>query len=278
MAGEVVVKVEDVWFQYPTGVWALRGVSMEVTRGELIAIIGQNGGGKTTLAKHLNGLLKPTRGRVLIEGLDTRTAPQYEITKRVGYVFQNPSHQIFESTVWDEVAFGPRNLGLSQEEVEKRVKWALSLVGLEGYEKSHPYDLDYGKMKLLTVAAVLSMKPEILVLDEPTTGQDHRGRHILAALCKKLNKEQGMTVIVITHDMRFVAEVAERTILMADGKILLDGPTRQVMTAMDILKKAAIKPPQIAALSNMLNNAGVKVDALTVKEAVEQFRKVLKRS
>ncbi len=274
---EPVIKVEDVWFQYPGGVWALRGVTMDVYEGELIAMIGQNGGGKTTLAKHLNGLLKPTKGRVLVEGLDTKDTPTHEIAKRVGYVFQNPSHQIFESTVWDEVAFGPKNQGLEGEELEERIKWALNLVGLEEFVKVNPYDLDYGKMKLLTVASVLAMKPKILVLDEPTTGQDHRGRWILADLCKKLNREEGMTILVITHDMRFVAEVAERTILLANGKIMMDAPTREVMGAIDILRKAAIKPTQIAILSSMLREKGIDISALTVKEAVEYFGKMLRK-
>ncbi len=270
-----IIKVEDVWYQYPeSNFWALRGVSLEVFEGDLIAFIGQNGGGKSTLAKNMNGLYKPTKGRILVEGMDTKQVPTHEIVKRVGYVFQNPNHQIFESKVWDEVAYGPINLGLSEEEIKERVQWALSLVGLEGYEETHPYDLDYGKMKLLTVASVLSMKPKVLLLDEPTTGQDHKGRWILADLCKRLNKE-GFTIIVITHDMRFVVEVARRVILIADGKIAMDGPTREVMTTIDILRKAAIKPPQIVQLADSLKKKGVEINAMTVVEALEEFKKKL---
>lgn len=273
---EPIIKVEDVWYQYPeSSFWALRGVSLEVYEGDLIALIGQNGGGKTTLAKNMNGLYKPTKGRILVDGMDTKRVPTHEIVRRVGYVFQNPSHQIFESRVWDEVAYGPRNLGLSEEEIKERVQWALSLVGLEGYEETNPYDLDYGKMKLLTVASVLSMKPKVFLLDEPTTGQDHKGRWILADLCKRLNKE-GYTIIVITHDMRFVVEVARRTILIADGKIVMDGPTREVMTALDVLRKAAIKPPQIVQLADALRKEGVEVNAMTVAEALEEFLKKFK--
>jgi len=272
-----IIKVEDVWFAYNEKVVALKGVNMTVYPGELIALIGQNGGGKTTLAKHLNGLLKPKKGRVLVKGMDTRTTPTHEIVKVVGYVFQNPSHQLFASTVYEEVAYGPRNLGYEGEELERRVKWALSMVGLEGLENENPYDLDYGKMKLLTVASVISMDPEVFVLDEPTTGQDHRGRKILADLCLKLN-EEGKTVIVITHDMRFVAEVAKRTILIADGRILMDGSTRDVLTAIDVLRKAAIKPPQIASLSMALRERGVDVNAITINEALEEFRKLFSTS
>jgi energy-coupling factor transport system ATP-binding protein len=275
---EVLVRVEDLWFRYSeSSPWALRGVSLSVARGELIAVIGQNGGGKTTLAKCIAGLLKPTKGRVLVEDLDTRTTPTHEIVKRVGYVFQNPSHQIFESMVWDEVAYGPRNLGLTPEEVRSRVEWALNEVGLRGYEDYNPYDLDYGKMKLLTVASVLAMKPKVLILDEPTTGQDHRGRHLLAELALKLNKE-GTTVIIITHDMKFVAETARRTILMAGGEIVLDGPTREVLYAVEVLKKNAIKPPQVVQLSVELKRRGVNISALTVREALEEMLDVLEKS
>ncbi|AJB41958.1 cobalt/nickel ABC transporter ATP-binding protein [Thermofilum adornatum 1505] len=268
-----IIRVEDVWFRYEgADFWALKGVSLTIKKGELLAIIGQNGGGKTTLAKNLNGLLKPTKGRVLVDGLDTKTASTHEIVKRVGYVFQNPSHQIFESTVWKEVAYGPTNLGLSPEEVKQSVEWALSEVGLQGYEQYNPYDLDYGKMKLLTVASVLAMKPQVLILDEPTTGQDHAGRHLLSNLSKKLNRE-GFTVVIITHDMRFVAETVNRVVLVSNGEILMDGSTREVLNAFDVLKKAAIKPPQIVQLASELRKKGVDINALTVEEALQEILK-----
>lgn len=273
---EEVIRVEDLWYQYPgSSEWALRGIHLQVLRREVIAFIGQNGGGKTTLAKNLNGLLKPTRGKVLVEGLDTRVAPTHEVVKRVGYVFQNPTHQIFESSVWKEVAYGPRNLGLPPEEVEERVKWALGEVGLLGYEDYNPYDLDYGKMKLLTIASVLAMKPKVLVLDEPTTGQDHAGRRTLANLVKKLHGE-GFTIIIITHDMRFVSENTSRTVLIANGQVVLEGPTRAVLQAVDTLKENAIKPPQVVQLSLELQKRGFKLDALTLQEAVEQMVKILR--
>jgi energy-coupling factor transport system ATP-binding protein len=268
-----IIRVEDVWFRYEgADFWALKGVSLTIKKGELLAIIGQNGGGKTTLAKNLNGLLKPTKGRVMVDGLDTKTTPTHEIVKRVGYVFQNPSHQIFESTVWKEVAYGPTNLGLSPEEIKQRVEWALSEVGLQGYEQYNPYDLDYGKMKLLTVASVLAMKPQVLILDEPTNGQDHAGRRLLSNLSKKLNRE-GFTVILITHDMRFVAETVNRVILVSNGEILMDGSTREVLNAFDVLKKAAIKPPQIVQLAGELRKKGVDINALTIEEALQEILK-----
>lgn len=269
----VIIETKDLWYKYPgSDSWALKGIDFQLSLGELVAIIGQNGGGKTTLAKNLNGLLKPTRGNVLVEGLDTKTTPSHEIVRRVGYVFQNPSHQIFESKVFEEVAYGPRNLGLSEEEIKERVQWALSLVGLEGYENYNPYDLDYGKMKLLTVASVLAMKPKVLILDEPTTGQDHAGRHLLAELTKSLNKE-GFTIAIITHDMRFVSEVASRTVLIAGGQKILDGPTREVLYSIDVLKKAAIKPPQIVQLALALREKGITLNSLTVHEMIEELKR-----
>lgn len=213
-----LIEAEDVWFSYDHEVMALKGVSLTIGKGETVALIGQNGGGKTTLAKHFNGLLKPTKGRVLVKGVETRTLSANKLAFTVGYVFQNPAHQIFSSKVRDEVSFGPRNAGLSSDEVERRTAEAIEKVGLKGYEDVHPYDLDYGRQKLLTVASVISMNPEVYCLDEPTTGQDHKGRWMVAELTHKLNKT-GATVVVITHDMRFVAEVAKRVVLIADGRI-----------------------------------------------------------
>ncbi|HIE23683.1 MAG TPA: ATP-binding cassette domain-containing protein [Candidatus Korarchaeota archaeon] len=268
-----IIKVEDVWFQYSPEVVALKDINLEINTGEILALIGQNGGGKTTLAKHFNGLLKPTKGRVLAAGMDTKETPTHMIVSKVGYVFQNPAHQIFMSTVYEEVAYGPRNLELSEEEVDKRVKEALRVVGLEGTEEMHPYDLDYGKRKLLTVASILSMDPEVFVLDEPTTGQDHVGRRVLSDLCIKLNKE-GKTVVVITHDMRFVARTVKRVVLMADGRILKDGSVEDVLYDYETLRKAFIRPPQVVELNLRLGRFPERF--LTVNEAAEVIRNVLK--
>ncbi|RLG47195.1 MAG: hypothetical protein DRN92_03685 [Thermoproteota archaeon] len=188
-------------------------------------------------------------------------------------MFQNPAHQIFMSTVYDEVAYGPRNLELSEEEVDRRVKEALKVVGLEGTEEMHPYDLDYGKRKLLTVASILSMNPEVFVLDEPTTGQDHVGRRVLSDLCIKLNRE-GKTVVVITHDMRFVARTAKRVVLMAEGRILKDGPVEEVLYDYETLRKAFIRPPQVVELNLKVGKFPEKF--LTVDEAAEMIRGILK--
>jgi energy-coupling factor transport system ATP-binding protein len=252
----------------------LNGVSLKIEPKDTIALIGQNGGGKTTLAKQFNGLLKPSKGRVLVKGVETREIPTNKLALTVGYVFQNPSHQIFSSKVWDEVTFGPKNAGFGAQEIEERTKWAIEAVGLSGFEQTHPYDLDYGKMKLLTIASIMSIKPEVYCLDEPTTGQDHQGRRRVAELIQDLH-ESGSTVIVITHDMRFVAEVAKRIVLVAGGNIIADGPTREIFEKTDTLAKAQIKPPQITQLAYALADCGVRKNLMTVTEAADSIGAML---
>ncbi|MEM3713082.1 MAG: ATP-binding cassette domain-containing protein [Nitrososphaerota archaeon] len=255
---------------------ALKGVNLKIWKGEKIALIGQNGSGKTTLAKHMNGLLKPSKGDVIIKGFNTKTTPTSVITNIIGYVFQNPVHQIFMKSVYEEVAYGPKNQGLTIEEVNRRVKNALEMVGLSGYEEFHPHDLNYGQMKLLTIAAIIAMDPEVYVLDEPTSGQDHKGRREIMKLIDDLNKK-GKTIIVITHDMRFVAETTNRTILMAKGEIIADGPTRDIFLKTDLLQKTNIKPPQIVQLCNELKKGGLSLNCITISEAFNEFKKYLKK-
>jgi energy-coupling factor transport system ATP-binding protein len=269
-----LIDVQDVWFSYDSEVMALQGVSLSIGNGETIALIGQNGGGKTTLAKHFNGLLKPTKGRVLVKDVDTKSVPANRLAFTVGYVFQNPAHQIFSSTVRDEVSFGPRNAHLSEEEITRRTAEAIEKVGLQGYENVHPYDLDYGKQKLLTVASIMSMKPEVYCLDEPTTGQDHKGRWRVAELIRRLN-ESGATVIVITHDMRFVAEVVKRVVLIANGKILADMPTKEIFERIEMLRSAQIRPPQITQLAHSLSSYKIPQNITTISEMAEAVREQL---
>ncbi len=265
-----LIDVQDVWYSYGNEVMALNGVSLQIEPRETIALIGQNGGGKTTLAKQFNGLLKPTKGQVLVKGVATSKVPANKLALTVGYVFQNPSHQIFSSKVWDEVAFGPKNAGLAPQEIEARTEWAIDAVGLSGLEQTHPYDLDYGKMKLLTIASIMSIKPEVYCLDEPTTGQDHQGRKRVAELIRSLN-DAGSTVVVITHDMKFVAEVVKRIVLVAEGKIVADGRTREIFEETDTLAGAQIRPPQITQLAHALAGLGVRQDLMTVREAADSI-------
>lgn len=277
MASSPVIDVQGVWFSYVPSFFALEGISLEIRTGETIALIGQNGGGKTTLAKHFNGLLKPTKGQVLVNGVDTKQAPASKLAFTVGYVFQNPANQIFSSKVYDEVAFGPRNAKLSEAEVDARVRDALGEVGLSGFESVHPYDLDYGKMKLLTIASIISMRPQVYCLDEPTTGQDHAGRRRVADLLRRLNRE-GATTIVITHDMRFVAEVAERTVVISNGKILADASTRRMFNSPEILTAAKLKPPQVTQLAQSLRANNIPQDTLTIQEMATAIRNQLTHS
>lgn len=266
-----VIEARDVWFSYNHETMALQGINVTIGKGETIAFIGQNGGGKTTLAKHFNGLLKPTKGKVLINGKETTNIAANKLASVVGYVFQNPAHQIFSSTVREEVSFGPRNMGLTREEIERRTSEAIESVGLKGSELVHPYDLDYGKQKLLTIASIMSLNPEVYCLDEPTTGQDHRGRRMVAELIRKLNGV-GATVIAITHDMRFVAEVANRVILIASGKILADLSTREMFQERALLESAKIYPPQITMLAGSLESHGMPNNILTVQEMADAIR------
>ncbi|BAJ50886.1 cobalt/nickel ABC transporter ATP-binding protein [Candidatus Caldarchaeum subterraneum] len=273
-----MIDVRDVWFWYNNGDEpALRGVSLSIDSGEVVSIIGQNGGGKTTLAKHLNGLLKPSKGAVLVDGRDTRETPTHILASTVAYVFQNPSHQIFMSTVYDEVAYGPLQQNLPKSAIDNRVATALEMVGLGAVDtKIHPYDLDYGQMKLLTIASAIAMNPDVIVLDEPTTGQDHRGRRKVAEVVKRLNN-MGKTIIIITHDMKFVTETARRTVVMANGQIIADGPTSAIMSDVELLARAAIKPPQTVQLAHALNERGYRLRMLTISEALEELGKMLKR-
>ncbi|AFL95893.1 cobalt ABC transporter ATPase 2 [Thermococcus cleftensis] len=220
-----MLKAENVWHVYENGREALRGVSFEMGQ-EIVALVGPNGSGKTTLAKHLNGLLKPTRGRVLVDGMDTREHTVAELSRTVGYVFQNPEHMFFEENVFREVAFGPRNLGLSEEEIEERVRWALKAVGMEGFEERTPYSLSGGEKQRLAIACVLAMKPKYLILDEPTTGLDGRSEEGVVEAIRRLHSE-GHGIFLITHDMELVARLAERVVLLHEGRKVFDGPVEE---------------------------------------------------
>jgi len=275
---EVLIKCEDLWHIYPGGVVALRGVNLEIYDGDVVAVIGQNGSGKTTLVKHFNGLLKPTRGRVVVMGVDTRKAAVYELARYVGYVFQNPVHQLFARTVEEELAFGPRNLGLPESEVKERVEEALEFFGLEKYRDVSPLSLPFPYKKLVAVASIFAMRPRVFVLDEPTTGQDHVGLRMIEDMVLKLKKE-GYTIVMVTHDMRLVAETAERVIVMSDGRILADKTPREVFSDHDLMASTNLRPPQISEFTQRLASKrrleGVPETALTVDEVVGPLSRYL---
>lgn len=264
-----LVAVEDVHFRYGGALLALRGVSLRLGRGELVALVGVNGSGKTTLAKQLNGLLRPDSGRVLVGGLDTREQTTGDLARTVGYVFQNPDHQIFAHTVADEVAFGPSNLGVSGAELAARVDEALGRFGLSALRERHPMLLGRGTRRRVALAAVYAMRPTLLVLDEPTGGLDRRGTAELMATLTAVVAE-GRTVVLITHDLRLVAAHAARTIVLRDGAILRDGPTRAILTDPALLEAAGLRAPQVTRLSQALRGFGMP-PALTVDEFCEAF-------
>lgn len=267
------VLVEDLEHNYGN-IEAIRSVNLEIAKGEFVALIGQNGAGKTTLVKHFNNLLKPTRGKVYIDGSDTAGQTIGSLSRRVGYVFQNPDHQIFCSTVREEVGYGLRHLDLSEAETETRVQDVLEFVNLQGVADRHPFTLGKGERQRLAVASVLAMRPNILVIDEPTTGQDRIGAEHMMGLVKNLH-ESGHTIVMITHDMRIVAEYAERVVVMHGGRIVADGTPSEVFSKGDVLRAAYLTPPRILLLATELEDLGMQSGITTVDEAVAVVSRAL---
>jgi cobalt transport protein ATP-binding subunit len=252
--------VEGLTHIYPDGRRALADVTVAFGRGELIALVGRNGSGKTTLAKHLNGLLAPTAGHVRLGGRDIAGLPLERLAQQVGYVFQDPDHQLFAPTVAEEVAFGPRNLGLAPAEVEARVDEALAAVGLEGRDVD-PFLLDKGARQRLAVAAVLALRPEVLVLDEPTTGLDFAEQQRMLALLARLHAA-GRTIIVITHTPWVIAEYAERVVLLAGGRVRYDGPVREFFADPMRVAEAGFQVPDVTRLGQHLGCTPLSVEEL----------------
>jgi len=252
-AAETVLQVEGLVHVYPDGTRAVDGVDLAIARGERVAIVGQNGSGKTTLVRHFNGLLRPTEGRVLVEGADAAERRVAALAASVGLAFQDPDRQIFAGKVRAEVAFGPRNLGRKGADLETAVDAALLATGLDGEAQTNPYDLGYSRRKLLALASVLAMATPIVVLDEPTTGQDARGIGRIRAIVDGLAAD-GRTVVAISHDMRFVAESFERVIVMRDGRIVLDGSPGDVFAepAWPTLASTFLEPPLAARIGARL--------------------------
>ena len=245
------IEISNLYFTYPTGLEALRGISLTIQSGEQVAIIGQNGAGKTTLVKHLNGLLKPTRGQVLIGDWDTTKHSVAKLASRIGYVFQNPDEQLFSKNVGTEVAFGPRNLRFNGEQVQALVRDALALTELSDKTETNPYDLSATWRKMVALASIISMNTDIVIFDEPTTGQDAVNVARIANVIAELRK-RGKTVITITHDIDFCAENFERVIAMSEGKILLDGTANDVLAQDEILATTYVDPPQLTRLGKRL--------------------------
>ena len=246
-------------------VQAVDGVDLRIGAGERVAIIGQNGSGKSTLVRHFNGLLRPSSGRVLLDGVDAAMSTVAQLAHSVGLVFQDPDRQIFAGSVRTEVEYGPRNLGIRGEELRSAVDVALAAVGLESDAKTNPYDLGASRRKLLALASVLAMRTPVLVLDEPTTGQDERGVQRVRAVIEEAHAG-GRTVIAISHDMRFVAEGFERVVVMRSGRIILDGPPAQVFErdAWDQLASTFLEPPLPAVIGDRLALGSTPTDATLI--------------
>jgi energy-coupling factor transport system ATP-binding protein len=257
--------LEGVGFVYPDGTRALDGVDLEIPTSGTTAIIGQNGSGKSTLVRHLDGLLRPTEGRVLHDGRDIAGTRVADLAATVGIVFQNPDRQIFAGRVKAEVAFGPKMLGRTPEQVVSASAAALAAVGLSGTEDTNPYDLGFSRRKLLTLASVLAMDTPVIVLDEPTTGQDARGVARIQAVIRDL-ASRGRTVIAISHDMRFVAETFERVVAMAAGRVVLDGPPATVFaeSSWSTLASTYLEPPLAARIGARLGLGATPTEASLV--------------
>ncbi len=249
-----MIQVKNLWHIYEGRKEALRGINFEMGQ-EIVALVGPNGSGKTTLAKHLNGLLKPTKGDVVVDGLNTKEHSVAELSRIVGYVFQNPEHMFFEENIFREVSFGPKNLGLSDDEVRERVSWALERVNLKGYEDRTPYSLSGGEKQRLAIACVLAMKPKYIVLDEPTTGLDERSAESVRDVIRSLHKA-GHGILLITHEMDLVLELAQRVVLLYRGEKVFDGPVDEFFSLE--LRKYDMDRPELLRISFSLGTGFVR--------------------
>lgn len=280
-----MIKAENVNYIYQQGMpferQALYDVNIEIEDGSLVALIGHTGSGKSTLIQHFNALVKPTSGKIIINGIDV-TAPKADlrlVRKTVGLVFQYPEHQLFEETVYKDIAFGPKNMGFSDEEIDKRVRESAALVGLkEKHLTRSPFDLSGGQKRRVATAGVLAMNPKVLILDEPTAGLDPKGRDEILATIKKLHEEnKEMIIIFVSHSMEDVAKTAERVIVMNDGHVEMQGTVAEVFAQAEHLQKIGLNVPQVTLLTDKLRLAGYDLPEhiYTVKYAADAIKKLI---
>ena len=264
--GPFILQADSLEYSYPFHQGkALGGINWKVREGEFIALLGQNGSGKTTLAKHCNGLLRPMAGRLLVRGKPTVAFSHKDLAQEVGYIFQNPDHQIFARTVEEEVGFGLKVLGMDSKTIQQRMAEALEVVELQGYEKQLPFTLTKGERQRVAVASVLAVQPKVIILDEPTTGLDYNHQRRMMDLLRRLN-QRGHTIIIITHSMWVAAEYAHRTVVLKEGAIILDGPSRYVFAQESRLAGASLAPPPLVQISNRLG-----LQALTLEQMVQEL-------
>lgn len=268
-----------MWFAYEPQAPVLKGITLAVPQGDFVAVLGQNGSGKTTLAKHFNGLLRPVSGQVFLYGEDLRYGEGLrprsigELSRSVGYVFQNPDHQIFSATVRQEVAFGLRNLRLEEDEVHRRTEAALAAFNLAAYAGQQPATLSYGLRRKITIASVYAMSPRILILDEPTTGLDWKNVTELMELLLEYHR-QGNTILLITHDMRLVADFIPSCLVIEAGQLLTYCETREFFKGIDALPQIHLGLPQITQLARRLEPSGLRTDILSVEEFCQEYPKL----
>ncbi|ASW42185.1 MAG: energy-coupling factor transporter ATPase [Clostridiales bacterium] len=280
------IKIENLVHVYmpksPFEKVALNNVNLEINDGEFVALIGHTGSGKSTLIQHMNGLLSPTSGKIIIDGIDItkKDVKLSDIRKKVGLVFQYPEYQLFEETIEKDIEFGPRNLGLEDEEITRRVKRAMNMVGLdyETYKDKSPFDLSGGQKRRVAIAGVIAMEPKTLILDEPTAGLDPKGRDDILNQIKILHDEYKMTIIIVSHSMEDVANIAERVIVMNNGEVALQGNPSEVFVEVEKLEKIGLAVPQVTYLMRKLRNKGfdVSTKVYTIEQAKEELLKLLK--
>ncbi|MCL6448368.1 MAG: ATP-binding cassette domain-containing protein [Armatimonadetes bacterium] len=271
-----IIEVEDLHFRYRDGTEALRGLSLSIRKGSRVAILGPNGAGKSTLLLHLNGIYLPARGKVRILGREITAKTERWVKSKVGLVFQDPDDQVFSSSVWEDVSFGPINMNLSAEEVRTRVEQALRAVQMEEHKNKAPYHLSYGQKKRVAIAGVLAMEPEIIVLDEPMGYLDPRGKDNLLAILNELHRRE-ITIVIATHDVDLAAEWADRVIIMKNGRTLAEGDT-SLLADEELVRAADLRFPVVVEIFRRLPELNLNPLPKTISEAVEVIRAELKHA
>lgn len=284
----MIIELKNLNYVYSTGTpfekKALDNINLNIEDGDFIGLIGHTGSGKSTLTQHLNGLIKPTSGTVIVDGIDTSSKDSnlQEVRQKVGLVFQYPEHQLFEETIYKDIAFGPKNLGLEDEETHTRVKKAMESVGLdfEDLKDRSPFELSGGQKRRVAIAGVLAMKPKVLILDEPTAGLDPKGRDEILKRIQKLYEEEGITIILVSHSMEDIARLVNKIVVMSKGKIAMEGETKEVFKQVEKLEKLGLGIPQITSFMRKYKMKGNQVEdtILTVEEAKEELINYLRRN
>lgn len=276
---QIHLETKNLSFTYPDGTQALKNINLKIKKGEKIAIVGPNGAGKSTLFSHLNGLTEPTSGHIEVDGEEIiyNRDELLKVRQKVGIVFQDPNDQLFAPTVKEDVAFGPMNLGLDYDEVKKRIAESLEMVGMRGFEDKTPHHLSGGQQKRVAIAGIIAMRPEIMILDEPTAGLDPEGVDKVLAILNKLNDE-GISIIISSHDIEMVNQFADKIFVLYSGEIIAHGDKHQIFSDKKLLKKACLKEPVTTEILHKLKENGLDVDTekITVNETVEEILKASK--